>query len=83
MFVEVDSGDVENFDDELKQLTTVVPAWVMLAQPRGALSYLNCRKPMSQIEDKSQCDKLKAENAVLGNQVVQMTVPAEFHKKQH
>ncbi len=25
-FVEVNSGDVESFDDELKQLTTVVPA---------------------------------------------------------
>ncbi len=51
-FVEVNSGDVENYDDELKQLTTVVPARVMLAQPRGALSDLNGRKPIAQIKDK-------------------------------
>jgi hypothetical protein len=40
-FVEVNSGDMENFDDELKQLTTAAPARVMLVQPRGALSDLN------------------------------------------
>ncbi len=53
----------------------------MLAQPRSALSDLNGTKPISQIEDKSQCDKLEAENAALRNQAGQMAVSAEFHKK--
>jgi hypothetical protein len=74
---------MENFDDELKQLTTMVPAWVMLAQPRGTLSDLNGRKPMVQIEDKSRYDKLEPENAALRNQVGQLTASAEFHKKKH
>ncbi len=80
-FVEINSGDVEIFDDELKQLTTVVPARVMLALPRGAMSDLNGRKPRAQIEEKSRYYKLEAENAVLRNQLGQMAVSAEFHKK--
>jgi hypothetical protein len=80
-FVEVNSGDVEYLDDELKQLTTVAPARVMLAQPRGALSDLNGRKQMAQIEDKSKNEKLEAEVAALRNQVNQMNASAEYHKK--
>jgi len=76
-FVEVNSGDVENFDDDLKQLTTAAPARVMLAQPRAALSDLNGRKPPVQIEDKSKNEKLEAEIAALRNQVNQMTASAE------
>ncbi len=60
-FVEVNSSDVENFDHDLKQLTTVAPARVMLAQPRAALSDLNSRKPTAQIEDKSKQKKGKTE----------------------
>ncbi len=69
VFVEVNSGDVENFDDEFRQLTAGVPALVMRAQPRSSLSDLNGKKPMVQIQDKSHCDKLEAENAALRNQV--------------
>ncbi len=72
IFVEVNSGDVENFDDEFRQLIAGVPALLMLEQPRSSLSDLNGRKPMVQIEDKSHCDKLEAENAALRNQVGQM-----------
>jgi hypothetical protein len=82
-FFDVNSGDVENLDDELKQLTTVAPARVMLAQPRGALSDLNGWKQMVQIEDKSRYEKLEAENAALRNQVNQMNACVEFHKKKH
>jgi hypothetical protein len=78
-FVEVNSGDVEKFDDDLKQLTTAAPARVMLAQPRAALSDLNCRKQTAKIEDKSKNEKLEAENAALRNQVNQMNVSAEYH----
>ncbi len=81
MFVKVNRGDVENFDDELKQLTTVAPARVMLAQPRGAPSDLNGWKPMVQIEDKSRNEKLEAEIAALRNQVYQLNASAEYHKK--
>jgi hypothetical protein len=77
----VNSSDAENFDDELKQLTTVVPARVMLAQPLGALSDLNSRDQMVQTEDKARYEKLEAENAALRNQVNQMNASAEFHKK--
>ena len=80
-FAEVNSGEVENFDDDLKQLTTVAPARVMLAQPRAALSDLNGRKPTAQIEDKSKNEKLEAEVAALRNQVNQMSASAEYHKK--
>jgi hypothetical protein len=62
-FVEANSGDVETFDDELKQLTTVAPARELLAQPRGALSDLNGREQMVQIVDKSRYEKLEAESA--------------------
>jgi hypothetical protein len=50
----------------------------MLAQPRGALSDLNGRKKMVQIEDKS---RYEAENVAQRNQVNQMNASAEFHKK--
>jgi hypothetical protein len=84
-FVEVNSEDTEIFDDKLKQLTTMVPARVMLAQPTGALSDLNRdgRKPMVQIEEESLCDKLETETAALRNQVGQMIVSAELHTKNH
>ncbi len=36
---------------------------------------------MAQIEDKSQYNKLEAENAAPRNQVGQMAASAEFHKK--
>ncbi len=59
----------------------MAPARVVLAQPRGALSDLNGRKRMVQIEDKARYEKLEAEKAALRNQVNQMNASAELNKK--
>ncbi len=65
---------------DLKQLKIGIAALVMSAQP-SALSELNLnvKNRLVRIEDKSQCDKLEAENAPLRNQVGQMAASAEYH----